>query len=488
MNIIPPSDQNLEQLVLGTIINSINAANLLLAELQDTDFYYGENKTIFLACKQLYIEGTTIDTYLLSTTLKNKNQLEGIGGIQRIINIAQNYSVGCPYSEYADSLKNLSNLRKILYICREGIEKSCDKNSKSQEIINEIQDKLFDLQGLKNKSATPLKEVYEDFRDDKSFEEHLDDIIERKSKGLPTYDGVLTGYPKLDETIGGFKKGTITYVGARTSMGKTTFLLNLMLAIKSKNPEFSIGFFSLEMPRSVIAAKFACLKSDVNYSKYEDAYLSDEQFDRLRYSVKDMIDNPVSIYIEDPDRISASTLRSRAKRMLQNFDIKILFVDYLTRITGNNKHNSKHLEVDEVSKSLQSLAKELQIPIVCLCQLNRALLLRKDPMPTLADFRESGSVEEDADVAILLHRPSYYDENNEPGIIQAIIAKNRIRGKLCKVKFSCEYAKSERYYELTKVENLFSSQIARPKEETVMTNGQRKENSYFVPLGGYDKD
>ncbi len=232
-------------------------------------------------------------------------------------------------------------------------------------------------------------------------------------------------------------------------MGKTTFILNLMKNMSLYQKKTKIGFFSLEMPATTIFTKLLCLFCDIKFSKFEDGLCTSEEKDRVINQIQKMKDLP--LYLDDPSGIKLSQLRSRAKRMLYNFGIEILFIDYLTLIRSDEKFNNKHLEVDAISKGLQTLAKELNIPIVVLAQLNRASVKKEKPFPSLADFRESGSIEEDADGCILLHRPEYYDPNNQPGIIKVYVAKNRLRGKVCIHDFHCN-SHSEVYHELNSVE------------------------------------
>lgn len=458
-----PYDRNVERLILGAMLYSTDAANYLIDILDDSDFFISEHQYIFQAAKALYLKDFAIERTTIAIEMQLQGTFDKIGGIQKLIELSTESYYSAPFDDYAKTLKNFSRLRKLIYLSRSMMEKASLPANDSDDLIGELQDDLVKIQGEGDSKVKELNEVIKHYDEEMSLLDFVNDVHERKALGLNVYKGVCTGYPIFDQTLGGFKKGAIYYIGARTSMGKTTFLCNLINNIHITNPDMQIGFFSLEMGHQLIALKLMCLIADVKYDDCEDGELKNEQRARLTHTITSSLEGKNYLHIDDPDAITINNLCSRAKRMVQANKIEILFIDYLTRIVPRRIMNNKHNEVDSISKALQSLAKELDIPIVVLAQLNRQSTMRKDPTPTLTDFRESGSIEEDADCAILLHRPSYYEPMNKPGISQVIIAKNRIRGKLRKIEFSCDYTQSDRYFECKKIQDVMPSEYCRPK-------------------------
>ncbi len=467
MNNTLPTDERTEALILGCIINSFEAANAAFAELNDSDFANPKHKVIFQEAKEIYLEDRPIDLTSMLYNFNSKFLMEKSGGAEYLIGLANNTWSGAPFTDFIEKLKNTSSLRKLIYSAKDALFKAQRTDAQSDEIISELQASLFKTQGVDNKIKSS-KEIINTFSSQGTFEKNLDWMRDRFSKGLPTYEGISCGYRILDQTLGFFRNSCIYYIGARTSMGKTTFMLNLIRGMSNKK----IGIFSLEMPAQIIMAKLVCMVGDIRYSDYEDGNLTQEKAERLIESAKRL--EMAQVYIEDPSSITLQTLRLKAKRMASNYEIEVLFIDYLTRIRSNIKHNSKHLEVDEISKGLQSLAKELSIPIICLAQLNRQAV-KDGKKPSLSEFRESGSIEEDADACLLIHRPEYYEANNKPGIVEIIVAKNRLRGIIRTIEFNCKKDKSEIYYELETIQE----QVKRSQDEESERRFEQKYQQGF---------
>lgn len=360
--------------------------------------------------------------------------------------------MGIDYEFYTQEIKFMSLSRKCIAVCRQGLSDASKKDFNPAIFLSDIHSKFDMAEGNLYSKTTNILDVVKTFKEDRSLLEEIELRKKRKDSGLSNYQGVCSGYPILDETLGSFQKGATYYIGARSSMGKTTFMLNL---IKNMLDKYRIGIFSLEMDLDIITMKIASILTDLKYNQLSSGDLTQVQLEQFKLNLEAL--NKSSVFLEGPKPITIHKLRSRAKRMKENFNIDILFIDYLTRIQPSGDNFNKHLEVDEVSKGLQSLAKELEIPIVCFAQLNRASTGRKENgkvlPPTLVDFRESGSIEEDCDGAIFLHRPDYYDPLDHPGQIKVIIAKNRLEGTLKTIEYSCISSISERYKEQPKVKD-----------------------------------
>lgn len=454
MNVVHiPQDGELELRCLGAIFSSTNAANEAFVSLSDEDFFNPKNKKIFHALKEVYSFDKSCSLESVCAHLSEKKEN---------INKRELFSIsilgwsGMSYSEYYERLNKFTQLRRAYYAGKELIDRVVQQGANYDEIIAHHQNQILLSMGACNDVITAY-EIYNDYRKEMSYIDYAMWRRERFLQGLPTYEGVLSGFPLLDNTLGSFQNGGLYYVGARTSMGKTTFILNLISKMLNK---YRIGVFSLEMDAQMIFEKLICIHADIKYSKFSRGDFTLEQMERIK-SLEPTLSKDC-LFIEDEQALSLAKLCARAKRMKINHNIDILFIDYLTLIKADTKYPSKHMQVDEVSKGLQSLAKALKIPVVCLAQLNRAAAGKDGERPTLAHFRESGSIEEDADACLLIHRPEYYNQNDKPGSIEVNIAKNRIMGTLKTIQFSCNSMVSERYHELEDIKKMMDDR--REKE------------------------
>ena len=440
-----PGNKTYEELLLGSCLNSFNAASDCLLRLDEDDFTDFQNKSILGALKSFFKETASLDLPLFLEYVKKKDSLEKCGGISKIMNVATCVGVVYDYDQYFQEIKNLSSLRKLILMNLDSVELCAKKDANYQEVSTDLLKRIFAMDSNGKSKTYTAAEILDAYSENGTFEEHSEWMRKRVAQGMTPYTGIASNYPMLDQTLGFFRNGAIYYIGARTSMGKTTFMLNLIISMLSSGKPFPIGIFSLEMPASMIIAKILCLMSDVAFSAYEDAMILPEQYERIMERSSYVRNLP--ILIEDEEDMTITKIRARARRLVQNEGAKIIFIDYLTRIKSDTKYSSKHLQVDEISKGLQSMAKELNVPVICLAQLNRASEDKPGAVPTLSSFRESGSIEEDCDGALLLHRPDYYDKNIQPGKLHVIVAKNRIRGRLRKIEFQ-KLPYSERFEEL----------------------------------------
>lgn len=438
MQVNLPQDLKLEVFCLGAIISSINAANEAFSLLDESDFFNPDHKKIFTLMKSSYSDEAGCNLYTMSHKMDKE---EGNYSKSYLLYLEGNAWSGMPYDEYFQQVKNLASLRKSCFAAQELLINACLPNASYDEVIGEHQNKLLKTMGI-NFSTLTANHLYNDYKNNMSFVDYALWKRDRFHRGLPTYEGVRCHFPLLDKTLGSFQNGGLYYIGARTSMGKTTLILNLISNMMKHN---RVGIFSLEMDAQMIFEKLLCIFCDIKYSDFSQGNFPDEHLERIK-SMEPFLKKDC-IFIEDEQSLPLSKLIARAKRMKKTNNIEILFIDYLTLIRSDTKYPTKHMQVDEVSKGLQSLAKVLKIPVVCLAQLNRASIGNEDSRPTLAHFRESGSIEEDADGCILIHRPEYYNKNTKPGQVELIVAKNRIMGTLKTIDYSCDYTISDRYHE-----------------------------------------
>lgn len=457
-----PVDPTAERLVITSMLNSINALNELMPLLKSEDFYSLNYHHLFKVIKSMYQDNLEINVTSLTQQLIERSLYETLGGGTAIVDLLS-FSPDSPYMDYFHRLRKVTNLRLLIIEASQLIKDAQNVDADSDELIKKLQDKLHDMQITKKINSSNLSDFVINFEGNKDIAQVVENKIKRKAKGLPSFDGIYSGFEQLDNTLGSFKKGGLYYIGARTSMGKTTFLANIFVNLMQKDVPFL--FFSLEMPAATIVQKIFALYCDIPTAAIDDGSLNEEQYERIVSLAEVYKNKQSSMFIDDEAALTIDKVKDRIRRQVVANNIKIVFIDYLTCIRASSKHGSKHLEVDEISKGLQAISKELMIPIVALCQLNRGVANRASPVPTLADFRESGSIEEDADACLLLHRPSAYDPLDKPGISQVIIAKNRIRGILCKIEFHCNVQVSERYHELEKLVKIDRAEVAKPYKD-----------------------
>jgi len=436
-----PHDIYAEECCLASCFWSDEAACIITSETDESDYYDVKNKMLFCAIKRCYAYNPNFSTREVINYC-NINKMMGELSDQYIINIST-LSIDS-YDSYVKKLKEKSNARKSIKILQDTLENLCIPNNPFDLVIEDLQNQIMGLSTQDSVDPKKCEQVANNVRDGRSFEQNMEWIRDRRKRGLPLYQGLEFGFHKLCSTIGGFQKGTLTYIGARSHMGKTTFMLNL---VASLGPKISIGIMSLEMTVEMLFNKLIGIMAHKSYSEFCRGDITDEEFLFLKDTAQVLRkSNIVFQYMRDSSIIS---LCNNAKKMLIVNKIEILFIDYLTLIKACGKHQNNHMAINEISKCLQTLAKKMNIPIVCLAQLNRSSA-KLGARPTIADFRESGSIEEDADTCILLHRPDYYNKSESQGILEVNIAKNRIMGELKTFQFD-KVGRSECLKELDEI-------------------------------------
>ncbi len=457
MNVNLPINDKLEAFVLSAAVNSINALCNTVEQCDEDDFFNFKNKIIFTCLKTLFDKGVYITLQALMFEISKQDKKNEIDHAYATA-LHFEYWSGMPYDQYITELKNISLLRKIINSSKTMIDGACKDDANSEKILGEHQDYILKAQGLASKSILSAEEISANFNKTRDFKQDLEWRCEQYRKGLKTYEGISSGFDILDDTLGSFQNGYIYTIGARTSMGKTTFMLNLVKnVLKNKR----VGIFSLEMSAPIIYAKLACMEAGIRYRDFYDGKVSPNEIRRVALIEERFSKLP--LFIDDEASLTTQKLDARAKRFKQNKKIDILFIDYLTRIKCNGKYFSKHLEIDEITKSVQALAKKLDIPIVMLAQLNRQAVTATKSRPSMIDFKESGSIEEDSDACLLLHRPEYYNKIEKPGIMEVIVDKNRIMGTRKIIEFYCDSSKSETYKELSEIQDEIKATVHESK-------------------------
>lgn len=415
---IPPQDIVAEKSLLGALMLSNEALPEVLTILKPRDFYETRHQVIFQAMEDLYDRHQPVDLLTLTSELKSKKKLKEVGGGPYLTELSNFVPAASHAKAYADIIEKMSVRRRLIKAGTEIANKAYEDDAVADTLIGEAERQLFEVSDKIVKSDyVPMEELLAD-----AF-----DRIEELHKNKGALRGLKTGFRDLDKKTAGFQKGDLVIIGARPAMGKTTFAQNLAYNIASINKK-GVLFFSMEMAANEIIDRMISDVSGVDNWKMRTGNLTDEEFSRIGDALGEMDEIP--IYIDDTSSMTIVELRNKARRAMHDHDIGIVIVDYLQLIQGSDRYKGNRVqEVTEISRGLKILARELEIPVIALAQLSRNVTGRDDPRPVLSDLRESGSIEQDADLVMFLHRPDYYKQNDdnyeETHITELLVAKHR---------------------------------------------------------------
>lgn len=415
---VPPQDIVAEKSLLGAVMLSNDVLPDILTILKPRDFYEKRHEIIFQAIINLYDQHKPVDLLTLTAELKSAKQLKEIGGATYLTELSNFVPAASHAKAYADLVEKASVRRRLIKAGNEIANKAYEDDANVDNLIGVAEKQLFEVSDKIVKSDyVPMEELLAD-----AF-----DRIEELHKNKGALRGLKTGFRDLDKKTAGFQKGDLVIIGARPAMGKTTFAQNLAYNIASINKK-GVLFFSMEMAANEIIDRMISDVSGVDNWKMRTGNLSDEEFSRIGDALGEMDEIP--IYIDDTSSMTILELRNKARRAMHDHDIGIVIVDYLQLIQGSDRYKGNRVqEVTEISRGLKILARELEIPVIALAQLSRSVTGRDDPRPVLSDLRESGSIEQDADLVMFLHRPDYYKQNDdnyeETHITELLVAKHR---------------------------------------------------------------
>ena len=415
---VPPQDITAEKSLLGAIMISENAITDAIGVVRPADFYDNKHQVIYEAMLNLYDEHRPIDLSTLTAELKARKKLKEIGGAPYLTELSNFTPAASHAKAYADIIEKASTRRRLIKAGAEIANKAYDDDADVGDLVGAAEKQLFEV------SDKIVKSDYVAMGD--LLVDALDRMeVLRENKG--SLRGLKTGFRDLDKKTAGFQKGDLIIVGARPAMGKTTFAQNLAYNIADINKK-GVLFFSMEMGANEIVERMISDVSGVDNWKVRTGNYSDEEFQIISDAMAEM--NELPIYIDDTSSMTVMELRNKARRAAHDHDIGIIIVDYLQLIAGSDRYKGNRVqEVSEISRGLKILARELEIPVVALAQLSRSVTGRDDPRPVLSDLRESGSIEQDADLVMFLHRPDYYNQNKddyvETHITELLIAKHR---------------------------------------------------------------
>lgn len=414
MKRILPHSTEAEQSVIGSMIMSRDAIIEASEIITGADFYQQQYGIVFEAMIELNDEGKAVDLVTLQERLKEKDLPPEISSMEFVRDLLSAVPTSANVKYYAEIVAEKSMLRKLIKTTEE-ISNACYLGKeKTQDILETTEKKIFDLaQNRGSQEFVPIRQVV------------LNAIekIEKASRNQGSVTGIPTGFIDLDYKTSGFQPSDLILVAARPSMGKTAFVLNIAQYMAFRN-NVTAAIFSLEMSKEQLVNRLLALESKVDSQNIRTGNLEDEEWAKLIEGAN-IIGNS-HLIIDDKPGISISELRSKCRKYKMEHNLGIIFIDYLQLMTGSGRSESRQQEISEISRSLKALARELNVPVVALSQLSRAVEQRPDHRPMLSDLRESGAIEQDADVVMFIYRDDYYNKDSEnKNIAEIIIAKQR---------------------------------------------------------------
>lgn len=421
-----PSSTEAEISVLGAMLQDGNAVLRAAEQLTPEDFYHAEHKEIFEVLAEMNRRQTAIDLVTVQAELARKGTLDGIGGVQYLMKINRDVPTAANVQEYIKIVREKSTLRKLIAASREIMKDSYAQNKELQDVLANAEKSIFDIvmnrQG--GEELRPLSEGLE-----KAYA-----IIEENAKHPNEIIGVPTGFIDLDSMLTGLHPGELIIVGARPAMGKTSFAMNIA-EHAAVNKGKTVAVFTLEMPREQIALRMLCSDARVDMQRVRKGTLHDDDWMRLAKSLGPL--SASAMYIDDTAALSPTQLRSRCRRLMMEKDgLDLVVIDYLGLMRSDSRSENRNMEISEISRRLKAIALELKIPIIACAQLSRANKDRIDKRPVLSDLRDSGSIEQDADVVMFLHREEYYNKETEDKNIGEVIVSKQRSGPLGTVKLA----------------------------------------------------
>ena len=411
---LPPQDNNAEVAVLGAMLQESNAASRAFEILEDWCFYKSGHQHIYQAMSALFEHNEPLDVLTVGAELQRRSQLDGVGGNYYLTELVARVPSAANIEYHARIVLEKAILRRLIGVATEIATEAFEEQERVDDILDKAEQRIFSL------SERRLRRGFEFINPilHKTF-----DTIESYHQRRGAVTGVPTGFTELDEMTSGLQKSDLIIVAGRPSMGKTAFCLN-MARNAAVDHNIGVGIFSLEMANYQLALRLLCSEARVNSHAVRTGRLPREQFSKLALAVGKLAEAP--IYIDDTPALTVMEIRAKARRLVAEKKVGLFVVDYLQLVRGPRNVESRQIEISMISQSLKALAKELDVPVIALSQLSRAVEQRGgDRRPILSDLRESGAIEQDADVVMFIYRPEVYDRVEFEGISEIIIGKQR---------------------------------------------------------------
>ncbi len=412
---IPPQNIEAEQAVLGAIFLEPSSITVASEILEPEDFYRSAHEKIFYHMLKLNDSGEAVDLITVTEQLQAAKQLEDIGGVSYLSELAASVPTAANIDYYAKIVAEKSLLRRLIKTATSIAQDGYAREDEVDELLTEAEKKIMEV-SQRNNSGT--------FQDIKDVLVKTYDQIEVLHNRKGDITGIPTGFAELDRMTAGFQKNDLIIVAARPSVGKTAFALNIAQNVATKTSE-NVAIFSLEMGAEQLVMRMLCAEGNIDAQRLRTGSLTDDDWRKLTMAMGSL--SRAGIYIDDTPGIRINEIRAKCRRLKQEHGLGMILIDYLQLIQGSgNSRENRQQEVSEISRSLKGIARELQVPVIALSQLSRGVEQRQDKRPMMSDIRESGSIEQDADIVAFLYRDDYYDKESEnKNIIEIIIAKQR---------------------------------------------------------------
>jgi replicative DNA helicase len=412
---VPPHDIEAEQAVIGSMLTDKDSVISALEILKPEDFYREDNKVIFGAIVNLYNKAEPIDIITLKSELVSLGKFEQIGGLEYLAELPEKVPTTANVEKYIKIVEEKSMMRNLIKTANELVNLGYDEAQDVEDIMDSAEKKIFNIMQKRNqKGYSSIKDILVD-----SFTQ-LEELYNRKQH----ITGVPTGFADLDYKTAGLHNSDLILVAARPAMGKSAFALNIATnaAVRARVP---VAIFSLEMSKEQMGNRILCSEAMVDSNKVRTGRVDDEDWAKLAGASGELSES--EIFIDDTPGISVMEIRAKCRKLKLEKNIGLVVIDYLQLVQASNKKGgSREQEISEISRSLKILAKEINVPVIALSQLSRAPEQRPDHRPMLSDLRESGAIEQDADIVMFLYRDDYYNEESEKkNIAEVIIAKHR---------------------------------------------------------------
>ncbi|WP_226038277.1 replicative DNA helicase [Aquibacillus saliphilus] len=411
----PPHNIEAEQAVLGAIFLEPEALSSVSELLIPTDFYRASHQRIFGAMMSLSDKGEPIDLVTVTTLLANEKVLDEIGGVSYLSDLANSVPTAANVVYYSRIVEEKGLLRRLIRTATDIVTSGFSREEEVDEVLNDAEKTILEVSNRKNSGAFKnIKDVLIDVYDN----------IEQLQHNNSDVTGIATGFRDLDKITSGFQRNDLIIVAARPSVGKTAFALNVAQNVAIKTNE-NVAIFSLEMGADQLVSRMLCAEGNIDAQRLRNGTLEAEDWGKLTMAMGSL--SNAGIFIDDTPGIRVNEIRTKCRRLKQEHGLGMILIDYMQLIQGSaNSKENRQQEVSEISRSLKGLAKELNVPLVALSQLSRGVESRQDKRPMMSDLRESGSIEQDADIVGFLYRDDYYDQESEKqNIIEIILAKQR---------------------------------------------------------------
>lgn len=410
----PPHNTEAEQAILGAMLLEKEALITASERIKPDDFYRPSHQKIFQVMLELGERGEPVDLITVTAELQDKKLLEEIGGVSYLSDLASAVPTAANVEYYSAIVEEKAMLRRLIRVATQIASTGYSASEEVTEILDDAEKKILELSNRRTSSAfIPIKDVLMETFERIEFLFH--------NRGGMT--GIPSGYSDLDRMTSGFQKSDLIILAARPSVGKTAFALNVAQNVAIRATE-TVAIFSLEMSAGQLVQRMICAEANIDAHRLRTGMLEEEDWEKLTMGISALSQAP--IYIDDTPGITVTDIRSKCRRLKAEKGLGMILIDYMQLIQGRGRGDNRQQEISEISRTLKMIARELQVPVIALSQLSRAVEQRQDKRPMMSDLRESGSIEQDADIVAFLYRDDYYNpETEKKNIIEILIAKQR---------------------------------------------------------------